>query len=222
VGPLRDFLDDMATRLESEKSFSENKVLLLADSNDAYKGLAKLTPLFKALSEHRCLELVYKGFEDLESKVVKVHPLLLKQFNQRWFLFTYHADAPGKVEIYPVDRIQQHRALDETFRYPSDFDSSDYFEYLIGVTLLENTVLEQIHIKVKLPRAHYIETKPLCLHQKVVQKSESYIEFLLKLYPNKEMFAKFLEFGPDLEVVSPASIRDEMRNLANRMSELYK
>jgi predicted DNA-binding transcriptional regulator YafY len=44
----------------------------------------------------------------------------------------------------------------------------------------------------------------------------------LEVYPSPELYAKLLSFGNDLEVVSPAKIRNQMRSILLEAMEKYK
>jgi predicted DNA-binding transcriptional regulator YafY len=66
-----------------------------------------------------------------------------------------------------------------------------------------------------------LKTQPLHSSQKVTKETDDFIEFKLEVYPSPELYAKLLSFGNDLEVVSPAKIRNQMRVIILEALEKY-
>lgn len=64
--------------------------ILFYDTNEAYEGLRFLKPIFLAIKNKHVLKITFKGFSDSEAIEYTFHPYVLKQYNQRWFVFGYN------------------------------------------------------------------------------------------------------------------------------------
>ncbi len=87
---------------------------------------------------------------------------------------------------------------------------SQHFDSIVGVTRLDESVMEHIVIKI-----HDIDswgraiTKPLVSQQmrKILTPAAGFGAITLDVYPDDELYTKLLSWGKDIEVVSPANVR---------------
>src|SRR5690606_32150584 len=80
--------------------------LISYQSNRDYSGQSWVGKLYNQLLRKKVLVIEYKGFNNLESYLRKVHPYHLKQYNDRWFLFGWQvSDNFTGITSLPLDRI---------------------------------------------------------------------------------------------------------------------
>jgi predicted DNA-binding transcriptional regulator YafY len=65
-----------------------------------------------------------------------VHPYLLKEFRNRWFLLGREGDAT-RVTNYALDRIKKIKPSNEQYLDNDLFNAFQYFNHLIGVSVPE-------------------------------------------------------------------------------------
>ena len=70
-------------------------------------------------------------------------------------------------------------------------------------------------------RAKYLVTKPIHFTQPHSQDAKGNYIFELHVIPNLELEAKILEFGPDMEVLEPKWLREEVKKKVKVMMEVY-
>lgn len=189
------------------------------DNNKELHGLENLIPLAKAIIHKQPLKITYKPFSS-EAKEEKVHPYHLRQFNNRWFLFGLNEEYK-KIFNYPLDRIVSISELCKEY-INTDINFEDFFEDIVGVSITD-TPIETIELKVKSDRYPYIETKPLHSTQTEHKAlaSEDYRYISIKVRVNNELVTKIASFGPDLEVISPESVRNTIKDKVMEMYHLY-
>lgn len=91
-----------------------NKILFY-DKNEAYEGLSYLKPMFLSIKNKNILKITFQGFADAASQEYIFHPYVLKQYNQRWFVFGYNETANMKHWSIPLDeRLQHFEILQDT------------------------------------------------------------------------------------------------------------
>jgi predicted DNA-binding transcriptional regulator YafY len=166
------------------------------------------------------IKITYKPFDKPIQEDI-VNPQHLKQFNNRWFLFAYNTEY-GCIFNYALDRIQNIEELGEAFA-PLDINWMDYFWDIIGVTKPEEGQIEKIVLRFSEKRINYVLTKPLHPTQKPYKWDEDveYRIVSIEVIPNNELYQLLLSFGSDLVVLSPESIRENMKEKIEQMRNNY-
>jgi len=190
------------------------------EQNEGYTGLKWLRPLYEAMQQNCPLLLDYADFGDETATRYEVSPYLLREYNNRWFLFG-RAEGWGQGRPFPLDRIEHLVLLPNKHRRPNETDWATEFTDVVGVTRIAENPVETLVVRVYLPRARYVETKPLHPSQTLLTRTETYIDFQCALRWNLELEAKLLEFGPDAELLSPELWRQGLGDKVRQMAARY-
>lgn len=182
------------------------------------KGREHLIPLYRHILARLTLRLTYRPY-DQPAQTALVRPCLLKEFNGRWFLFGWQAgrDDPRP---FPLDRIAGFEPADETLP-ERRFDAERFFADLVGVTL-ESAEAVTVRLRFSPRRGHYVATKKIHPSQWEQRLDDGFWEVNLRVRPNRELEARLLEFGPDVEVVEPAELREKIRECLRKALEHYE
>jgi predicted DNA-binding transcriptional regulator YafY len=70
-------------------------------------------------------------------------------------------------------------------------------------------------------RFNYIKTKPLHLSQRIISVEPDFANISINVKINNELISLILSFGPDVEVIAPASLRKMIANSVSAMSYHY-
>jgi predicted DNA-binding transcriptional regulator YafY len=206
--PLYDWARTLLMQIESGLFGSDSSPVVSFQSNPDLKGISLFSDLLQAIINKRVLKLRYKPFgKDILTE--RIYPYYLKQFNDRWYLI---AQAVGYETFahYALDRIEDFEEIDLKYKEP-EVDFNEYFDDVIGVTVPERLEPVDVLLRVSNNRFNYIKTKPLHLSQRIVSEEEGYTRISINVKINKELIALLLSFGADIEVLSPASLRAEMK-----------
>lgn len=206
---------------------------IISFSNNPYLQNSNLLGvLFDNISNQVVIRLEYHPFVDKEAKTIILHPYLLKQYNNRWFLIGA-ADGDVKILNLALDRIDAVTALPDVKYKPCNEDLTDRFEDIIGVTLYEDRDVEHILFWVSNHSKDYVETKPIhgsqCQYkgEKEVELRRRYpslnegVFFSIDCIPNYELIRELSSFGKDLVVLSPSSIQNDIFNRTKSMLDSY-
>lgn len=222
--PHFDWMDDVERRLYATSQLGEgSNSVVTFQSNPYLKGMETFyRPLFNAIINKRVLEIVYRPFGK-EVRTITIHPYHLKQYNNRWFLIGKQSDYNEQLANIAIDRIE---ALKETPKaYESleeDFSFEEYFGDVVGVSVNNNPV-EEVVLHINNSVMGYVITKPLHESQSFMPKKldNDRWEITLKVKNNYELKSLIRSFGEQIEVMSPESLRQEMKQSLDRMSKMY-
>lgn len=185
-------------------------------------GEAYLDDLFTAIKEKMTLKIQYQPFSKSEPYDWLVHPYLLKQYRNRWFLIARVGDNQ-RVTNLALDRIKKIANSKEPFLENDIFDPEIYYNNLIGVTTTENDKPEDIEIKVATASVPYILTKPIHFSQETLKTyKDGSIKIGLKLIHNFELRTLLFSYGPGIEVLKPVSLREKLKEELEKTVNLYR
>ena len=203
------WLEDVITNLECRFDIVPNtEKLVLFDENRNLKGLEFLGDIIKHTVAHEAIDVVYRSYHGREKKHC-FHPYCVKQYNGRWFVLGYES-VHGRVSNFALDRIRGVKKSDTAFVDNVFFDIEEYFKDIIGVTQPDERSSEILEVRLKFDaeRFPYVVSKPLHHSQIVVDEQERIIEIRVK--KNKELKQKIFSYMPQVEVLSPVSLRKEI------------
>jgi predicted DNA-binding transcriptional regulator YafY len=219
---LSDDLQAVVQRLELRFSYHEalnERVICQFEHPASYVGQRWLTPLYAAISSRQAQWLTYQSFQASEPQREVVHPYLLKQYNQRWFLVAQREGHPGSASVFALDRIQDLEIAPDSYQ-ESQLAPDTFFAHLLGVSILPHTQLQKIRLCFADARLPYVLTKPLHSSQEVETSSKGPV-VSLTLVPTRELITLLLSFGADVEIIEPPQLREQIRIELERALNSY-
>lgn len=174
-----------------------------------YIGQKHLIQLHQAIRIKAFLWVDYKPFSLQEPVRLHVYPLLLKEYNSRWFLIVQEANKP-LIQILALDRIEGFRETRIKFTGLQKLPS-DYFDTIIGVSREKDSHgVETIVLVVSPFRINYLITKKIHSSQSEERLPDGFWKVTLQLEQNRELTALLLSFGSNVEVIEPLSLRKRL------------
>lgn len=223
-------------------SFFENTQLLLETNRETEKGNALiqssleqnltnihlLPKFYKAIASHQVLRFSYQRFGQ-EPFELTFHPQFLKEHNGRWFVFGKADREPFNAFNVPLDRIiGDIKEVDGVAYIPAPMGFyQDFFKNILGVTHEKDATVEEVIIRTKTKYQHgLLLTKPFHHSQKETlpfgeHKDGNYGEVTLMIEPNRELRGKILMYGENLEVITPQSLREQIKDILNQQIRQY-
>lgn len=183
------------------------------------KGMEHFTPLFNAIRKKTTVELRYQSFKMQEPQTLIVHPYYLKQYNNRWFLFCCNGDHTN-LSNYPLDRILSVKLAHVPYR-ETHIDFDEYFSDMIGVSRRNEQNPENVVLRFPKDQYKYVATKPWHGSQKVVDENDCTITMQFHVVLNYELEQKILSFGQYVEVISPVSLRERIKDRLSQSLQQY-
>lgn len=223
------WLEDFKIGLHIE----ERRQIISFANNPYLQNSNLLGTLFDNISNEVVIRLSYHTFNDETIRCIDFHPYLLKQYNERWFLLGA-ADSDQKILNFALDRIDKVEPLPEKKYIECPDDIYERFEDIVGVTLYEERQVEHIVCWVSEASKGYVNTKPihesytLFKGEKESQLHEQYpkldggLFFSIDCIPNFELIRELCSFGSNLVVLSPESIREDIKNRLSAHLDQYQ
>lgn len=216
--PQFNWIEEITTRLEANFSLiTPKKDLIQFEQNEYLIGIEYISDLYHAIANEKVIELEYQSFKQDEPVVHLVHAHLLKQYNNRWFLFAI-VDGNDNLSIFSLDRIKGLKSVTNTF-VESAIDFTELFEDVIGVSIPNDAEPQKIKLKIEKALAPYILSKPIHGSQKLIDKEN--LIFQIEVYINYEVIALFLSYGDGLEVLEPPVLREDFKQKLKNILTKY-
>lgn len=223
--PHFDWLDDLGNKLYTTSKLGNNMQKVVSFQHNQYlTGMDTwYKPVFEAIVAQKVIEITYRPFGK-EPRTVAVSPYHLKQYNNRWFLVAKQKGFDN-FSNYAIDRIEGVRETSRTYEpLDEDFDFDEWFSDVVGVSVNPDAPVENVILHVNERAWHYISTKPLHESQSILsgKQEDGRWEIRLKVQDNFELRSLLRSFGDEIEVMAPASLRQEMKEMADKVADMYK
>ena len=210
----------------------ERPKIIWFSNNPHLQNSNLLGVLFDYISNKVVVKLEYHRFKDNIRKEFVIHPYLLKQYNDRWYVIGA-TDVENKILTFAMDRIDKVTALPEKKYCECQEDLTERFSDIVGVTLYDNRTVERILFWTSEQAKEYVKTKPIHESQ-ILYKNEREQElrerypklkggyfFSIDCIPNYELVRELSSFGKELIVLSPESIMKQVFERAALLCEAY-
>jgi predicted DNA-binding transcriptional regulator YafY len=212
-----------AESADADESYSR---ILFHDNNEAYTGAELLKPMFLAIKKKQVLQLTTEKFDGSDNSTFVFHPHILKQYNQRWYVFGYNQDKEIARWNVPLDDRLKHYEVNEEMIYQEDnADWENFFREMVGPTHLsitqETPELEHIILRFEKHRLPYFKSKPIHpFWDEYDEKGKEDLVFFNAII-NRELVQQLLSYGKDVEVLEPESLKSKMKEQVEIMKAYY-
>ncbi|MBM1105181.1 WYL domain-containing protein [Aurantibacter crassamenti] len=208
---------------EEQKQKNENINILFYDHNDEYKGIKFLKPIYHAINNKMVLTITYKGFKDKEVTTYEFHPHVLKQYNNRWFVFGFNDAKNIKNWSIPLDeRLIDFKKNKQVIYVKSNTDWHRFFNSMVGIVKPLNSTKERVVLRFYNGREEYFKTKPFHpgydLFFEIDKKNQVWFDTII----NRELVQQILSYGQDVQVLEPKILRIEVAKQIKSMNNLYE
>ncbi|WP_299098312.1 WYL domain-containing protein [uncultured Winogradskyella sp.] len=201
-------MDGVLQRLEDSVNSSQKdkRAIIHLDKNEQLKGLEYIDVLYDSIQNKKVIEVSYQSFKARKASIMTVHPQLLKEFNNRWFLL---GSQKGKFITLALDRMIEILKLENEDYQDFKIDGDDYYKDVVGVTV-SNSRAQRIQFKIDHKNAPYVITKPFHSTQRVIETTKDGVVFNIFVQINFELERLILGFGDSIEVLKPLKLRNRM------------
>ena len=183
-------------------------------------GKQYLQPIINAMKQGHKLQMTYHKFGQQESYTITIEPYAIKVFKQRWYLLAKNPKREAPT-VYALDRVKQLMETEETFQFPEDFNTEAFFRDCYGVMNTDDKA-QRIVIRANAPYMNYVRTLPLHHSQKEIKTTDQYADFEFYLKPTFDFRQELLAQGHDVEVLLPTQLREEMKEMLEKMLSRYQ
>jgi predicted DNA-binding transcriptional regulator YafY len=220
--PKYNKLSEALIKFQDGEEENETFKILFYDSNEEYKGIRYLKPIYLAIKKKQVLQVTFKGFQDETATTFQFHPHILKQYNNRWFVFGWNKTNEIKEWSIPLDeRLIKFEVIEDVTYIETEVDWETFFRTMVGVVRPKDAEVVKVVLRFYNGRENYFKTKPFQPDFEEFFEEDKQDQVWFETILNKELVQQILSYGKDLEVLEPAELKEQMREHANSMNRYY-
>ena len=203
-----------------------NKTLIKSSSNIEYIDFDRSTTHLKDETMGKMLSAIvdrskvtfdHQNFWQNESKRIGLYPHLLKQYQNRWYVFGCFPN--GNFRIFGLERISNLNVLSETFK-PKMKQPKDAFNEVVGLVYSQSKV-ENVILSFIAEQGKYIKTQPIHSSQTILVDNDKELRIQLRVRPNYELEEQILKQGERVTVLEPEWLREEIKERLRDALDAY-
>lgn len=153
------------------------------------------------------LSFVHYSYKKRQFTAVVLHPFLIKEFDNKWYLFGY-SEKHQEVRHFGFDRIYSPLLIDKPFQH---FDQQTTFELLensYGVFPIQGKKKQKITLEVSSLITHYFEAYPIHCSQQIKKYADGTAQITLEVVPTIELARLILWHGYHVRHITPKWFAD--------------
>ena len=180
----------------------------------------RLQPILNAMTANRMLELDYSKYTDSKISHHTIEPYFIKEYRQR--LYVIGKTETGRICPFSLDRIVSYEIIKRKFTMPESLNAEDFFSCAFGVMVDEvRWPPTSIVLRAFKDEECYMKDVPLHQSQTLLRKGEGFTDFQLFLSPTNDFIGKLISRGDRLQVLSPSSLADTVKERLLSAAMLY-
>jgi predicted DNA-binding transcriptional regulator YafY len=197
---------------------SKSNKFIAPDVNATYKGVEWMEILLRAMEKNKWITIHHRKFGSEQTKVYKLQPYLLKEYQYRWYLFARLGNQ-DEFRTFGLDRIEHILTHKESFKRSTHIDPQVYFKNIVGLTYDNDEELQQVVLRINKMQANYLKTSPIHHSQRILKEVDDTVDFTYQLIPNFELIQRILMQAEHITVVKPKWLKNKIAQIGKA---LYK
>ena len=176
--------------------------------------------IFEAIKTHRVLTFDYRslGSQKYKARVFDPYHVLCQKGN--WYVLGYEHGA-GETRIFALSRFTNTKITLEKFKVPQGFDISKEIDLGFGIWhTTEAPVKYELLFDSTL--ANYIAEREWHKGQVMKQRKDGSVYLKFSSNQRQQILSWVLGFGPAVTVISPESLKKDIKKIIKAVSRKYK
>ncbi len=204
-------LDKILVSYKEEFPEGDSKRKIIeTESISGARGFEHFDTLFTACKNKTPVSFTHYSYQKRRFKAVLIHPVLLKEFDNFWYLLGY-SESHKALRTFGFDRIYDPMLLNRKFIPTPQEIVNDYYKDIYGVYPFKNQPKQQVAFFATPIVSNYFEAYPIHKSQ-VCEKYDDGCVFILQIVPSMELIKLLRSYGSEIEVKMPLWMNDEINN----------
>ena len=220
-------LNHLYASLNIERSQNEKNLAnaILPEDTTYLRGMENFDILVDGIKRQLPISFVHYSYQSQLFKPTIIHPYLLKESNDRWYLVGY-SEEHKEIRYFGLDRIYEPVLLNHTYRPNKSADLKALFANKIGLNTLRGNdeyQTEKIRIWVSKDLANYFKSMPIhATQQNKEEDGRGAILVDLELVPTYELLSLIMSYGNKVMVMQPLWLRKVIEKELEQSLSAYK
>jgi predicted DNA-binding transcriptional regulator YafY len=204
-------IDKILTTFQEEFPENDtNRKLIQTDYVNGSRGFKNFDLLFSACKDKTPISFVHYSFQKREYKAVIVHPILLKEFDNRWYLIGF-SEYHNSLRTFGFDRIYEPIQVKVKYKVQDAHLIESYCNDIYGVYPFENQPKQKVVFRTTPLITNYFESYPIHESQQAKKYEYGHCEFTIDVIPSVELVRELRSYGRELRVLSPEWLSKEVK-----------
>lgn len=213
-----DVSDESAENAWLINTFTVNNMLRLSKEKlqgrvsveDIPSGHMYLTEVMEAMTENLEIVMEYHKYTSAEPETLTIWPYAVKEFAKRWYIIAYCKEREG-LRVYGLDRVKGMEITGKKFRMKTGFDVDELFATSFGI-YLPGGKGQAMTFRCSESEAKFLRDLPIHSSQEEVRREGNSVIFSIFVCPDKNLIMEICKHGSRIEILSPAEVRDAVRD----------
>jgi predicted DNA-binding transcriptional regulator YafY len=188
---------------------------------DSPTGIVNVQPILEAIDVDKGIEFDYWSFNKQTKKRLVAIPYFLRTWERRWYLVAEPDNHHHGQSVFALERMENIVLTEHEMQPSSNISVQDYFKGSFGINHSDEQVSVTIRIRVYGTQADYVRALPIHESQREIERTDEWTDFEMDLVPCYNFYQQLLWHREKLEVLSPASVRDELQTIIRQMLSNY-
>ena len=189
------------------------------ESTPSSRGSKHLATLLDAIKNKNPVKLKYKKFSESKSSTYSLHPYLLKEYRNRWYLLGWDL-AKESVRTFGCDRLEEVEVESNSSFSEINFNSEEYFKHAFGITVIDDYPPVDVKFTCSHILANYLKTQPLHSSQKLTQNGEEFI-VQMKVLITFELLQWLQGLSSEIQVLEPQILKEKLAEILKYAAAKY-
>jgi predicted DNA-binding transcriptional regulator YafY len=183
------------------------------------KGSEYLEYLLHSIRNKIVLSVHHQSFEADKPHLHTVHPYLLKEYRNRWYLIGWD-EFTQDIRIFGLDRILSVSEDPLKTFIVKPFQTEDYFRHTIGIF---TTPEEPVSVVLRFDRTigKYLLTQSIHESQQLIEETSDHMDFGFYVSITSEFISFILGWGDSVKVLEPADLVEIVKKELRGALEKY-
>lgn len=182
--------------------------------------LTVLEAMTQAWSEGRVVKLRYRDQSNAITER-RFHPYCIEPYGETNSCYSIGFDElRGSIRTFKLDRIGAIELTSDRFTIPSGFNPNRLFSEAWGV-VWRDTPPKAVELRFFGDTARIVQEAFWHPSQRIIPQQDGTCRILFQVSEPREMIAWIRQWGADVEVISPADLREAIAAEVQEMAKLY-
>lgn len=177
--------------------------------------------MIRGLLHQRVATIEYASPRSEKPKVHTIHPLHMANIEGEWYVLA-HETRWGDIAQFAVSRIREVELLEAPFTPPKGFDAVKMMANRFGKFIHTEGGGKTVQVKIQFSPAIAASMAERSWHpkQKLTWRKDGAMVLEFPVIDVQDIIPWVLSYGPNIQQLSPKSLRDEVVRAAKQMAKL--
>ena len=176
------------------------------------QGTEHFYGVLHALQHNVLIRFTYYKFCNDETTKRLIMPYTLKEFKGRWYLLG-NDQKDNQIKTFGLDRIIDLEITKKKFNYPPAYDLDEFYKNSFGIISPTGINPDKVILSFDAEQGKYVKSFPLHASQTVIIDNKDELRLSLDVHLTHDLNMEILSYGNRVEVITPAKLREQIREV---------